>query len=74
MSRLACGGFRFDNCDPPHSQNPMTKLISKKAYTDLNMRCMELLKEGGILMTSSCSGRITQEDFRDILKFRQEDR
>ena len=25
----------------------MTKLISKKAYTDLNMRCMELLKEGG---------------------------
>ncbi len=56
-------------CDPPAFAKSNDKVDqAKKAYTDLNMRCMELLKEGGILMTSSCSGRITQEDFRDILK------
>lgn len=56
-------------CDPPAFAKSNDKVDqAKKAYTDLNMRCMELLNDGGILMTSSCSGRITQEDFRDILK------
>lgn len=57
-------------CDPPAFAKSNDKIDeAKKAYTSINRRCMDLLSSGGILVTCSCSGRITQEDFREILKF-----
>lgn len=63
------GDFDLMICDPPAFAKSNDKIEqAKKAYTDLNKSCMELLDAGGILATCSCSGRISQEDFRDILR------
>lgn len=56
-------------CDPPafaKSEKHMAQAI--KAYTDLNADCMRQLNKGGILVTSSCSGRVTPDDFRSMLR------
>ncbi|MDD5438352.1 MAG: class I SAM-dependent rRNA methyltransferase [Patescibacteria group bacterium] len=56
-------------CDPPafaKSEKHMPQAI--KAYTDLNADCLQQLGSGGILVTSSCSGRVTPEDFRNMLR------
>lgn len=56
-------------CDPPafaKSEKHMPQAI--KAYTDLNADCLRQLGPGGILVTSSCSGRVTPEDFRNMLR------
>lgn len=56
-------------CDPPAFAKSKNKhLEAMKAYTSLNKSCLEKLQTGGILITSSCSGRITPEDFRSILR------
>lgn len=38
-----------------------------RAYHRLNSFAMELLSPGGVLITCSCSGRVTRDDFRDML-------
>jgi 23S rRNA (cytosine1962-C5)-methyltransferase len=56
-------------CDPPafsKSGNDTGRAL--EAYSGLNKRCFWMLKEGGILITSSCSGRVSMEDFRNMLK------
>jgi 23S rRNA (cytosine1962-C5)-methyltransferase len=56
-------------CDPPafaKSERNVEKAL--EAYQQLNQRCLWMLKEGGILITSSCSGRVSAEEFRKILK------
>jgi 23S rRNA (cytosine1962-C5)-methyltransferase len=56
-------------CDPPALAKSATHLTGAiKAYTTLNQFCLSHLEKGGILITSSCSGRITQEDFRNLLR------
>ncbi len=56
-------------CDPPaFAKHREQTAQAIKAYTDLNMRCLKRLQVGGILMTSSCSGRISAEDFRSLLR------
>lgn len=63
------GLFDLIICDPPAFAKSNDKIEqAKKAYIDLNKRCMELLESGGILISCSCSGRISHEDFRDILR------
>lgn len=63
------GQFDLIICDPPAFTKGVAKIEqAKKAYSDVNQRCLELLEEGGILVTSSCSGRLVMEDFRNILK------
>ena len=37
-------------------------------YTKLNRNALRLVRDGGLLLTSSCSGRISQEDFFNILQ------
>lgn len=57
-------------CDPPaFAKSERQVEQAMKAYTDLNAACLRLLKTGGILVTSSCSGRVTPDDFRSMLKF-----
>jgi 23S rRNA (cytosine1962-C5)-methyltransferase len=56
-------------CDPPafaKSGNDTNRAL--EAYSAINKRCLWMLKEGGILITSSCSGRVLPEDFRNMLK------
>ncbi|MBN1794030.1 MAG: class I SAM-dependent rRNA methyltransferase [Candidatus Omnitrophica bacterium] len=56
-------------CDPPAFAKTRGKIAQAlKAYTGLNMRCLGLLRGGGILITSSCSGRVTEEDFLGALR------
>lgn len=56
-------------CDPPALAKTSAHLHNaSKAYIALNQWCFSQLSSGGILVSSSCSGRITQEDFRDILR------
>lgn len=63
------GIFDLIICDPPAFAKSNDKIEqAKKAYIDLNKKCLELLGDGGILVTCSCSGRISQEDFRDVLR------
>jgi 23S rRNA (cytosine1962-C5)-methyltransferase len=56
-------------CDPPafaKSEKHVAQAL--EAYQSLNQRCLWMLQEGGILVSSSCSGRVTAEDFRKVLK------
>ncbi len=42
--------------------------IGKRRYLDLNALAISALPRGGLLMTSSCSGRLTTEAFLEILR------
>lgn len=57
-------------CDPPafaKSRHHVKEAL--KAYTALNKRCFDLLSDGGILITSSCSGMVSYDDFVNSIKF-----
>ena len=63
-------GFEVVICDPPkliHSRETETELEGLRRYEDLNALAMTLLKPGGILVTCSCSGMLTEEAFENIL-------
>lgn len=67
--KIKAGDFDIIVCDPPafaKSGGNVQKAL--KAYMDLNRKCMALLVEGGILFSSSCSGRVSLDDFRNTLK------
>lgn len=56
-------------CDPPaFAKTDRQREEALKAYTRLNQACMQRLQPGSILVTSSCSGRVTPEDFRTMLR------
>ena len=60
--------------DPPKLAQTIKALDNaKKAYKDLNRTAMEKIKEGGILVTCSCSGSLTREDFRTVLAWSAKD-
>ncbi|MBI5655103.1 class I SAM-dependent rRNA methyltransferase [Candidatus Uhrbacteria bacterium] len=67
--KLQEDGYDLIICDPPalaKSQKNLPQAI--RAYTELNTKCLAALEPGGILVTSSCSGRVTPEDFRSLLR------
>lgn len=60
--------------DPPKLAQTIKALDNaKKAYKDLNRIAMEKIKDGGILVTCSCSGSLTREDFRTVLAWSAKD-
>jgi 23S rRNA (cytosine1962-C5)-methyltransferase len=60
--------------DPPKLAQTIKALDNaKKAYKDLNRTAMEKIKDGGILVTCSCSGSLTREDFRTVLAWSAKD-
>lgn len=70
-SRMQREGRTFDFiiCDPPAFAKSREKIKGAlQAYARINAACLRLLKEGGILLSSSCSGAVTLEDFRGVLK------
>ncbi|MCK9186332.1 class I SAM-dependent rRNA methyltransferase [Candidatus Gracilibacteria bacterium] len=67
--KIKNGDFDIIVCDPPafaKSGGNVQKAL--KAYMDLNRKCLALLKKDGILFSSSCSGRVSLDDFRNTLK------
>lgn len=68
-SELPGGPYDFIICDPPALAKSSKHLPQAlRAYTDLNKACFNHLQPGGILVTSSCSGRLEPEDFRTMLR------
>ena len=44
-----------------------------RAYKELNLRALRILRPGGLLATCSCSGRVTVEDFATMLRSAAQD-
>ena len=60
--------------DPPKLTKTKGALENEmKAYKDLNRVAMEKIKNGGILITFSCSGALSREDFRTVLSWSAKD-
>lgn len=60
--------FDFIALDPPaFAHSPSRKQRALDGYKEINLRSMTLLKEGGLLATSTCSSPVTRRDFLDVL-------
>ncbi len=67
---LDAGGVQFDLivCDPPafaRSRRDVEK--AARGYKDINRQSLKLVREGGYLLTFSCSGHIDADLFQKIL-------
>lgn len=59
--------------DPPaFAKSHKEKVNALKAYTKLNALALRSLKPGGILVTSSCSGSVSEAEFFDAVRFAAE--
>lgn len=70
LDSLRAAGERFGGVilDPPRFAGSRLSIDhALRAYHRLNRLGVELLEPGGILVTCSCSGRVTREDFRRML-------
>jgi len=69
-------GRSFDSIvlDPPKLA-PSNKYLEKglRAYKDLNLKALNLLKRSGVMATFSCSGAVTLSDFRSAVAFAAHD-
>ena len=60
--------------DPPKLAKTQKALDeAKKAYKDLNRLAMEKIKNNGILVTCSCSGALSRDDFRTVIAWSAKD-
>lgn len=71
LSSKLDAGEKFDTIvlDPPRlagSRDHLQRALS--AYHRLNFLAVRMLNPGGTLVTCSCSGRVSREDFRDMLR------
>ncbi len=71
LARLRREGRRFDLvvCDPPafaKSQRTVDAAIA--GYASLNRAALAVLAPGGLLVTASCSARVSAEQFADAVK------
>ncbi len=63
------GPYDLIICDPPAFAKTDAQVDKAlKAYAEANAACLKNLQPGGILVTSSCSGRVSSEDFRSMLR------
>ncbi|UCF71455.1 MAG: class I SAM-dependent rRNA methyltransferase [candidate division WOR-3 bacterium] len=54
--------------DPPSfAKSKKTLAAARRGYRDINTQAMKHLGREGILITTSCSHHVSEEDFRDIL-------
>ena len=70
LKRLAEHGDQFDAVvlDPPRFAGSRHQIDSAlRAYWRLNATATDLLPPGGILVTCSCSGRVSRADFLNML-------
>ena len=56
------------NLDPPSfTKSKKNVMEAKRAYKEIHTNAIKILKDGGILSTSSCSYNITEETFIEII-------
>ena len=68
-AQLPDGPYDIIICDPPAlAKNAAHVPQAIKGYTFLNSTCLQHLQPGGILVASSCSGRVEPEEFRHMLR------
>ncbi|MFO0942206.1 MAG: class I SAM-dependent rRNA methyltransferase [Pirellulales bacterium] len=70
LTSLQQSGAKFDSIvlDPPKMASNRNQIQSAlRAYHRLNLSAVNLLQPGGVLVTCSCSGRISRDDFRGML-------
>jgi len=70
LRELERSGERFDTIclDPPAFAKNRASLPGALAgYKEINLRAMKLLKPEGVLVTSSCSFHLAEEDFAGLL-------
>ena len=70
LDQLRADGERFDGVvlDPPKMARTRGGLErALKGYLKLNLAAVEILNPGGVLVTCSCSGLVSREDFEQIL-------
>jgi len=63
-------GRRFDTVvlDPPAFAKRREGLkTALRAYRELNLRAFKLLRPGGLLVTCSCSGKVTRQAFEEMV-------
>jgi 23S rRNA (cytosine1962-C5)-methyltransferase len=66
LRRLESEGRQFDVVviDPPALAKRRSALpAAERAYKELNLRALRLTRPGGLVVTCSCSGRVTVEHF-----------
>jgi 23S rRNA (cytosine1962-C5)-methyltransferase len=71
LKRYKAQGRQFDLvvCDPPafaKSQKAVEGAVA--GYAALNRAALQVLAPGGLLVTASCSARVTPEQFQDAVK------
>ena len=70
LENLRDAGERFDTVvlDPPKLTRTRSALPQAlRAYHSLNRLAVAVLKHGGLLVTCSCSGLVTRDDFEQML-------
>jgi 23S rRNA (cytosine1962-C5)-methyltransferase len=70
LRHLRDRGESFDLivADPPKLARSTSQLKrATRAYKDLNLLALKLLAPGGILVTCSCSGLVTEDLFQKVL-------
>jgi 23S rRNA (cytosine1962-C5)-methyltransferase len=70
LAELAGAGAQFETIilDPPKMASSRQQIqAALRAYHRLNLSAVNLLQPGGMLITCSCSGRVSRDDFRGVL-------
>lgn len=68
MPSSSFAGWDVIVCDPPALvKNRKAIPTGEKAYQKLNTECLKRIRKGGLLMTCSCSGLLTEERFLEII-------
>lgn len=71
LSLLAKQGEKFELVildPPPFAKSKKDINSARKGYRELNRKALSLLKDGGKLLTYSCSYNISSEDFLGVLR------
>lgn len=70
LTKLQQDGQKYESIvlDPPKMASNRNQIqAALRAYHRLNLSAVNLLQPGGTLVTCSCSGRISRDDFRGML-------
>lgn len=70
LKRIESEGRRFDliSLDPPSfTKSSSASDAAARGYKEINLRALQLLSDGGILFTSSCSYHVGREKFLESL-------
>ncbi len=74
LRSIPSGKYDLMILDPPKLAKTQKGLEeAKKGYKDLNRLAMSKIKSGGVLVTCSCSGSLSREDFRTVLAWSAKD-